>query len=93
MNKNIRYTLADVEGHVFVPKKGGLPAEVVVTHVQRGLLYPTPAQLARNPFAIPLNFRFVTFNYIWDGAMMTASLKWHKFLTEYIRKDKLSVDV
>lgn len=88
--QNGRYSLADVEGHTFVPKKGGLPSEVVVTAVQRGTLEPTPEQLLRNPFYPVLGFRFVTFNYVWDGGTYTASLKWHKFLTDYVRADWLA---
>lgn len=87
--QNGRYSLLDVSGQVFVPKKGGLPAEVSVISVQTGTLEPTQAQLAKNPFYPTLPFRFVTFNYVWDGETLTASLKWHKFLKDYVRKDWL----
>lgn len=85
--KNGRYSLADVQGATFIPKKGGLPTEVTVISVAYGELPPTQGELSRNVYAQPMRFRFVTFNYVWDNQVMTASLKWHKFLTDYVRKD------
>ena len=86
---NGRYSHADVKGHVFVPKKGGLPSEVSVYDIQYALLEPTPEQRARNPHVQPMKFKFVMFTYMWDGQVMSASLKWHKFLTDYVRLDWL----
>lgn len=85
--ENGRYSRADVKGHTFIARKYTMPNEVYVVDLQYGTLYPTPEQLADNPWAPVIRNMFVIFTYEWDGQQQQMSLQWHRFLTLYKRKD------
>lgn len=86
---NGRYSNADVGGHRFSPKRGGLPSELYVYDIQYVKMEPTAEMMARDHLMRPIIFKFVFFTYVWEGQTLNGSLRWYKFLTDYARTDWL----